>query len=193
MSKKLVQIGMDDIDSPDGRCTTHFASIIVERLREWNIEWVDYPNLVRLNPSIPYRTRGNGAVALRFLIEQNDMDSIIPMVEGLVHEYVEKELPNTNPGIVFLDEDVPKEVQALSGLALWRVVPIELARRIIEAYSIPHYASGNGRGLIGALSAVANILHGDHTYEYIAYRALEDCKENRGVDTDSVRTTPMNT
>jgi tRNA(Ile2)-agmatinylcytidine synthase len=187
MSRKLVQIGMDDIDSPDGRCTTHFASIIVERLRRWNVEWVDYPNLIRLNPSIPYRTRGNGAVALRFMVEQNDLDSIVQTVESLVQEYVEKEYPNTNPGIVYLDRGVPEQVQKLSRLALWRVVPIELARRVIDANDIPHYTSGNGRGLIGALSAVANTLHGDHTYEYIAYRALEDFDDERGVDADSVR------
>ena len=187
MSKKLVQIGMDDIDSPDGKCTTHFASIVVERLREWNVEWVDYPNLIRLNPSIPYRTRGNGAVSLQFLIEPQDMDSIISIVKGLVHDYVEEKYPNTNPGVVFLEGEVPKEVQNISRLALWRVVPIELARRIIRTRNISHYSSGNGRGLIGALSAVANTLHEDHTYEYIAYRALEDCKDNRGVDADSVR------
>ena len=187
MSKKLVQIGMDDIDNPDGRCTTHFASIIVERLKEWTVEWVDYPNLIRLNPNIPYRTRGNGAVALRFLIDHYDVDSIIPTVEGLIHDYVEGEYPNTNPGVVLFDDEVPKQVQSLSRLALWRVVPIELARRIIRTNNIPHYTSGNGRGLIGALSAVANTLHEDHTYEYIAYRALEDCEDKRGVDTVSVQ------
>lgn len=186
MSKKLVQIGMDDIDDPDGRCTTHFASIIVERLREWKVEWVDYPNLIRLNPNIPYRTRGNGAVALRFMIDQKGLDPIISMVEGLTSDYVEKEHPNTNPGIVFLEGEAPEQVQNLSRLALWRVVPIELARRIIEDRDISHFTSGNGRGLIGALSAVANTLHEDHTYEYIAYRTLEDCKDRRGVDTESV-------
>jgi tRNA(Ile2)-agmatinylcytidine synthase len=113
MSKKLVQIGMDDIDSPDGRCTTHFASIIVERLKEWTVEWIDYPNLIRLNPNIPYRTRGNGAVALRFLIDQNGVDSIFPMVERLIHDYVDGEYPNTNPGVVLFDDNVPKQVQSL--------------------------------------------------------------------------------
>ena len=186
MSKKLVQIGMDDIDNPDGRCTTHFASIIVERLKEWNVEWVDYPNLIRLNPSIPYRTRGNGAVALRFLVENDALDSIIPMTKGLIHDYVEKDYPNTNPGMVFLNGEVPNQVLTLSRLALWRMVPIELARRIIGACDISHYASGNGRGLIGALSAVGNTLNEDHTYEYIAYRTLEACKKKRGVDTESV-------
>jgi len=125
MSKKLVQIGMDDIDNPDGRCTTHFASIIVERLKEWKVEWVDYPNLIRLNPSIPYRTRGNGAVALRFLAEHDALDSIILMTTELIHDYVEKEYTNTNPGVVFLDGEVPKQILNLSSLALWRIGPIE--------------------------------------------------------------------
>jgi tRNA(Ile2)-agmatinylcytidine synthase len=188
MSKKLVQIGMDDIDSPNGGCTTHFASIIVERLNEWNVEWTDYPNLVRLNPGIPYRTRGNGAVALRLLIDHKDVDSIMPMVGELIHDYVDEEYPNTNPGVVLLNGDVPKQVQNLSELALWRVVPIELAQRVIEYHTISYYTSGNGRGLIGALSSVANMLQKDHTYEYIAYRSLEDCKDKRGIDVESVYT-----
>ncbi len=186
MSEKLIQIGMDDIDSPDGGCTTHFATILIEKLNEWKVEWTDYPNLIRLNPGIPYRTRGNGAVALRFLMRSKDVDSIIPIVQELVHDYVEKEYPNTNPGVVFLEEEVPQQVQHLSRLALWRVVPIELAQRIVETCKIPHYSRGNGRGLIGALSAVANNLQGDYTYEYIAYRALKDCNQERGVDVDSI-------
>ncbi|KXH71515.1 MAG: hypothetical protein AM326_11730 [Candidatus Thorarchaeota archaeon SMTZ-45] len=186
MSKKLIQIGMDDIDSPVGGCTTHFASIIVEKLSQWIVEWTDYPNLIRLNPGIPYRTRGNGAVSLRFLADTDDLESIIPMVDRLIHDYVKEDYPNTNPGVVFLEGKIPKQVKHLSELALWRVVPIELAERVIETCKIPHYASGNGRGLIGALSAVANTLREDYTYEYIAYRSLKDCKHDRGIDGNSV-------
>jgi tRNA(Ile2)-agmatinylcytidine synthase len=184
MTEKLVQIGMDDIDSPEGRCTTHFASILVEKLDSLNAEWIDYPNLVRLNPGIPYRTRGNGAVALRFRTEE--IDSIQPMIEGLVEEYVEVGYPNTNPGVVILEGDIPKIVQKLSRNALWRVVPIRFTQRVINECNITHYSSGNGRGLIGALASVANTLENDHTYEFIAYRSLEDCKDRRGVDVDSV-------
>ncbi len=188
MSKKLVQIGMDDIDSPDGGCTTHFATLLIEKLNEWNVEWTDYPNLIRLNPGIPYRTRGNGAVALRFLMHFKDIDSVIQLVQELINDYVEKEYPNTNPGVVVLGEEIPQQVQHLSRLALWRVVPIELAQRVAKTCKIPHYKHGNGRGLVGALSSVANNLRGDYTYEYIAYRALEDCDKERGVDIDSVLT-----
>ena len=187
MSKKLVQIGMDDIDSPEGGCTTHFASLVAERLSKWSVEWIDYPNLIRLNPGIPYRTRGNGAVALRFLMEDHHISSLAPMVEELVNDYVDEEYPNTNPGVVFLEGKVPKQVEDLSRLALWRVVPIQLAQRVVKNCNIIHYTSGNERGLIGALSSVANTLIGDHTYEYIAYRSLKDCGGSRGVDVESVR------
>jgi tRNA(Ile2)-agmatinylcytidine synthase len=186
MSKKQVQIGMDDVDSPDGGCTTHFASIIVEKLNRWKVRWTDYPNLIRLNPGIPYRTRGNGAVALRFVIEENYLELISPMVEDLIHDYVDEGYTNTNPGVVFLNEEIPNQVKKLADLALWRVVPIELAQRVIKTCAISHYTSGNGRGLIGALSSVANMLENDHTYEYIAYRTLEDCNDMRGVDIESV-------
>ncbi|MFX1607160.1 MAG: DUF1743 domain-containing protein, partial [Promethearchaeota archaeon] len=186
MSKKLVQIGMDDIDSPEGGCTTHFSSLVVEKLGRWDVEWIDYPNLIRLNPGIPYRTRGNGAVALRFLIEDNSIESLAQMVKDLIHDYVDKEYPNTNPGVVFLEGDVPRQVKDLSRLALWRVVPIQLAQRVIKTNNIAHYAGGNERGLIGALSSVANMLSEDHTYEYIAYRSTEDCSDSRGVNVESV-------
>ncbi|MFW9807417.1 MAG: DUF1743 domain-containing protein [Candidatus Thorarchaeota archaeon] len=188
MSKSLIHIGMDDIDSPDGKCTTHFASIVVERLEKWDVQWVDYPNLIRLNPNIPYRTRGNGAVSLRFMINSNGMNSIIPMIEELVLDYVVDEYPNTNPGVVLLSAEIPPQVSQLAKLAMWRVVPIELAMRTIKRNSITYFSRGNGRGLIGALSAVGNTLQDDHTYEFIAYRSLSDCGSKRGVDVDSVLT-----
>ena len=30
---------------------------------------IDLPNLIRLNPDVPFKTRGNGAVAIRFDFE----------------------------------------------------------------------------------------------------------------------------
>ena len=188
MSKQLVQIGMDDIDSPEGGCTTHFASLLVEKLNKKEVEWMDYPNLIRLNPGIPYRTRGNGAVALRFRIDLNEIATLSEMVENLIHNYVDNKYSNTNPGVVFLFDEIPEQVRDLSKLAMWRVVPIELAQRLIARYKIHHYAQGNERGLIGALASVANDLSEDHTYEYIAYRALDNCNESRGVDAESVLT-----
>jgi tRNA(Ile2)-agmatinylcytidine synthase len=121
------------------------------------------------------------------MITELELESIATMVEGFIHDYVEKDYPNTNPGVVFLKGSASEQVQSLAKLALWRVVPISLALRIIEKQEIIHFMKGNGRGLVGALSAVGNTLDQDHTYEYIAYRSLEDCTGKRGVDPDSVR------
>ncbi len=187
MSREQVHIGMDDIDSPDGGCTTHFASLLVEQLNKLGVEWIDYPNLVRLNPGIPYRTRGNGAVALRFKVSMSVLDDITSLVETLVHTYVDKDYPNTNPGVVFIQDPIPEQVYRLAKQALWRLVPLSLAQRIINEHKIKIVGKGNGRGFIGALSAAGNSLSNDHTYEYIAYRSKDSSKGKRGVDVDSVR------
>ncbi len=186
MTMTAVHLGMDDIDSPRGGCTTHFASLLVEELTELGAKWLDYPNLIRLNPNIPYRTRGNGAIALRFEIEAADLDQVLPRSNSLLKEYLKEEYPNTNPGMVIATGDVPIDLLGFSKLTLWRTVPVALARRLVARLALPYIAIGNGRGLIGALSAIGNPLLQDHTYEYIAYRSIELTSRARGVDVDSV-------
>jgi len=186
MSIKEIHIGLDDIDSPQGGCTTHFASLLVEHLTKQSADWKDYPRLVRLNPGIPFRTRGNGAVALQFLFDIDLIEELKDRIEQMVHNYVDETYPNTNPGIVIVAEEIPEGVRTLSQQALWRIVPIDLARRLVKRNNIIHYEGGNGRGLIGALSAVGNALEGDHTYEFIAYRAMDQCGTKRGVNPESV-------
>ncbi len=181
-----IHIGFDDIDSPRGGCTTHFASLMVEELERLGVRWIDYPNLVRLNPNVPFRTRGNGAVALRFSAEKQVLDSILPVIERTIPEYTERGYPNTNPGVVVLVGAVTSPVQNIAQLALWRVVPIALARRVLEKQRLYHLEQGNGRGLIGALAAIGNELLGDHTYEFLAYRSVRDSHRERGLDKDSV-------
>ncbi|MFX1441433.1 MAG: DUF1743 domain-containing protein [Promethearchaeota archaeon] len=186
MMSKEIHLGMDDIDSPRGGCTTHFASLVVEMLTEWGAQWIDYPNLIRLNPNIPFRTRGNGAVALRFRIETEEAPDLLPELKKLIQKYVELDYPNTNPGVVLVEGPIPEEVHKFSEKALWRTVPIAITKRILERNSIQHIYDGNGRGLIGALAAVGNRLPQDHTYEFIAYRSMESSAEPRGVHDDSV-------
>jgi tRNA(Ile2)-agmatinylcytidine synthase len=186
MSVKEIHIGLDDIDSPQGGCTTHFASLLVEHLAKKHVEWKDYPRLIRLNPGIPFRTRGNGAVALQFLFDTSLVEDLIDHIEQMVHNYVDETYPNTNPGVVIVAGNVPQDVKTLSRQALWRIVPIELAHRLVRRDNIIHYKGGNGRGLIGALSAVGNALEEDHTYEFIAYRSMDKCEQKRGVNRESV-------
>jgi len=62
---EMVWIGIDDTDSKEGGCTTYICYTIVRKLIENGIDIIGYPRLVRLNPNIPWKTRGNGAVAIR--------------------------------------------------------------------------------------------------------------------------------
>ncbi|MFW9844128.1 MAG: DUF1743 domain-containing protein [Candidatus Thorarchaeota archaeon] len=186
MSSVEFHIGMDDIDDPKGKCTTHFASLVVELLSNHLVEWLDYPNLIRLNPGIPFRTRGNGAVALRFKTERSTVMESIPLIEQIIHEYIDETYPNTNPGFVIVDTDIPEDIRKLSQQALWRTIPIQIAQRLIEKYDLTYFSLGNGRGLVGALAAIGNTLRDDYTFEYLAYRAMDKSDQKRGVDVDSV-------
>ncbi len=186
MGSEIVTIGMDDIDSPQGGCTTHFTSLLVEHIDEYVEKWLDYPHLIRLNPNIPYRTRGNGATSLRFSIDSGEVDHIEHLLIGLVRDYANVDYPNTNPGVVLAKGNIPNAIHSFSQKAIWRALPLSLARRLVDRYDISHFKEGNGRGLVGALAAAGHGLSGDHTYEYIAYRGLAEYAEKRGVDPESV-------
>lgn len=185
MSLTEFHIGLDDIDDPSGRCTTHFASLLVELLSKNSVEWLDYPNLIRLNPGIPFRTRGNGAVALRFKAQSDAISKLIPIIEQMIQDYADETYPNTNPGFIVINGKASEEIRKFSKQALWRTIPIKLAQRLIDRYNITHFTLGNGRGLVGALSAVGNTLDKDYTYEYLAYRKM-DQSGKRGVNVESV-------
>ena len=186
MNNVEFHIGMDDIDDPSGKCTTHFTSLVVELLSKHSVDWLDYPNLIRLNPGIPFRTRGNGAVALRFKTKRDTISELLPLIEEMMLDYIDETYPNTNPGLVIVDTDIPDDIREFSRQALWRTIPIQFARRLIARHSLKYISHGNGRGLVGALSAIGNTLQDDYTFEYLAYRTMGQCSKNRGVDVDSV-------
>ena len=146
-----VHLGLDDIDSPKGGCTTHFASMVVQYLSDMKVDWNDYPNLIRLNPGIPFRTRGNGAVALRFKVSTSKLNLLMRWIKQNIEDYVDRDYPNTNPGVVIVKGEIPTEIKKFSERALWRTIPIAFAKRIITELNLDSYSVGNGRGLIGVI------------------------------------------
>mgnify|MGYP001083316957 FL=1 len=60
----MLHIGIDDTDSLDGGCTTWLVTEIIAELSDFDL--VAPPRLVRLNPNVPWKTRGNGSLALVF-------------------------------------------------------------------------------------------------------------------------------
>ncbi|MGC8645025.1 MAG: TiaS agmantine-binding domain-containing protein [Thermoplasmata archaeon] len=54
-------IGIDDTDSSREMCTTYLT---IEILKRTSLDLIGFPKLVRLNPNIPLKTRGNAAISL---------------------------------------------------------------------------------------------------------------------------------
>ena len=189
-------IGIDDTDSRDGMCTTYLCAVLLDELKEYGTI-TGLPILMRLNPTIPYKTRGNASVAINIDTDkpQKVMDHVISRIESLA----EMASDTTNPGVAFVpDNDVERTKHALDEFfrsAVTDVLSIEGAKELASDLDIPHKCFKNGRGLIGALAACGAMLNcdWDHTYEYIAYREQNVWGTLRSVDKKSIHKADIET
>ncbi|UCD45352.1 MAG: DUF1743 domain-containing protein [Candidatus Bathyarchaeota archaeon] len=182
-----LHIGIDDTDSPQGGCTTHIAVRIIEELLGLGCEFTDYPNLLRLNPNVPWKTRGNGAVCLRIKVDQELEGEVRSTVIGEVERYAEFDCENTNPGIVLHIGLVPEAFIQFSNRVVGSVVTLEEALTLVDGHGASAVGYKNMRGIIGALAAVGGLQRGDHTYELLTYREPENWGKPRLLDEATVR------
>lgn len=180
----ILNIGFDDTDSPKGMCTTYLAYKLVDSLKKDNVKFVDYPKLIRFNPNIPWKTRGNGAVSLK--IETKTPEK----VKNKVIEFVTKfsDLKNgANPGVVFFENDaMPKEFAQFSKNALWKLVHRKDAKKFVADNNLQSFHLGNGQGLVGAIGAIGYQFD-DHTFELLTYRKKSRFGKKREISSESVR------
>ena len=182
---RVLHIGFDDTDSYSGRCTTNLAFKITSRLtRELDSVFIDYPLLVRLNPNIPWKTRGNGGICLR--IKTNQPGQIIEYLTKIIKS--ESDIANgANPGLAIFEGDtIPLSLRQFSNRAMYDVLKMEEAEKLASQLSIKIFKYGEGLGLIGALASIGSLLEGDHTYEAIAYRKEEFQGTPRKIDKSRV-------
>ncbi|PSP84707.1 tRNA(Ile2) 2-agmatinylcytidine synthetase [Halobacteriales archaeon QS_1_68_17] len=119
----MTVVAIDDTDSRErGMCTTYLAALIAERLGD-----VDRTLLVRLNPAVEHKTRGNAALAVH---TGADPDRSLAVVRDAL-DGAETADPDTNPGAVVVPGDpggVPERVAdqagsligALAAAGAWR-------------------------------------------------------------------------
>ena len=181
-----LHVGIDDTDSPRTGCTTYIAALLVEKLEKENVTFVEYPKLIRLNPNVPWKTRGNGAVSLTFLCQKDMIEKIKDIVTETVEKNSDIGYPGTDPGVVFLEGEVPEEIEVFARKAITGIVDKEQALKLVEKYGGEARFFEDERGVIGGLAAIGESLDGDHTYELIAYRTPENRGTVRKVDKDSV-------
>jgi tRNA(Ile2)-agmatinylcytidine synthase len=183
-------IGVDDTDSHLGRCTTHLGFQIVRALMNEGCLFRTYPRLVRLNPNIPFKTRGNASVCIEF--ECEDPERAFEIASSLTVRNADVE-NGANSGLVFLDGP-PAPIfrqlyhEAVSGLLNYRRVLKTLVQERVR-----HSTLGNGMGVVGAAASIGFSPLDDHTYELIAYRRSQMCGRPRVVDSTSVKRMEMAT
>jgi tRNA(Ile2)-agmatinylcytidine synthase len=181
---KYLHIGIDDTDSPDGMCTTYLASQIINEFKDNGIELVEYPRLIRLNPFARFKTRGNGGVSLKIL-----NDDKAELAKEIVLCKVKKlsmfDCDNTNPGVIFYDGGITKEMVDYAFRAIYEFITIEEAEEFGKSVGCEIHKFKKGRGIIGSIAAISLPLK-DYTYELLAYRSSENYGTKRCIDYESV-------
>ncbi|OPY33868.1 MAG: tRNA(Ile2) 2-agmatinylcytidine synthetase TiaS [Methanomassiliicoccales archaeon PtaU1.Bin124] len=197
-----MHVAFDDTDSVHSMCTTFLATEVIDALREWDL--IGLPRLVRLNPAVPWKTRGNGAVSLRFgrgkgqpmltgtirgtpifsypeMIAPAPESAIRSRCESLLRKW-SRTMEDASPGMVFSSK-LP------SSSFYWKGV-----RDIVEKQDIideldrigaSRIELEGGRGIIGATCAMSWRPR-DRTFEVIAYRQRERWGTERDIDDSSV-------
>ena len=176
-----IWIGVDDTDSKHGGCTTYVAMAIIEQLKKENYDIIGYPRLVRLNPNIPWKTRGNGAVSIQF--KNGKRNKIRSILENILDKYAIVDDEDTNPGFVILDE---QPSFSLYEKTVREIVSLKEIKQLLDSIGAEYKGYKNGRGVIGAAASVAWSPNHDRTYELISYREEKKWGTNRQVDSQSV-------
>ncbi|WP_435065575.1 TiaS agmantine-binding domain-containing protein [Halobaculum sp. EA56] len=206
----MTVIGLDDTDSRTaGMCSTYLAALLAEAIADAGGS-VDRRVLVRLNPAVEHKTRGNAALALHASV---DPGAAMDLAADLVESYAVADDPRTSPGVVVADcapDEVPDAVAAFAreGVREFHALDDALALAAEAGFETRGWAGDDGgrgpagdagddvdggsdgvvgRGRIGALAAVgAWRAFDDWTYELISYREFARCGTPREVDEASV-------
>lgn len=196
-------VSFDDTDSLDGMCTTYLATLLIEDLKDFDI--IGFPRLVRLNPNVPWKTRGNAALCLglgkgggkRFLVGEIDGKKIYAYARGapgdpeaiyerafkIIERNAHFACDNTNPGLVVSKKRPPFELYLAT---VREIVYLEDTMKVLRSIGALIGKFKNGRGVIGAAAAMAWRPR-DRTFEVLSYRHPSVIGTERRIDPESVK------
>lgn len=196
-------VAFDDTDSLESMCTTFLATEMIKALEVYDL--IGLPRLVRLNPAVPWKTRGNGALCLRFgvgrgeanmvgeldgrpvysyerMYEEADRDLVLDVAEKVIGQW-SRVMEDASPGLVVSQR---KPTQALYWRAVRDIVSKEEVLKELQRIGADVVGWEGGRGIIGASAAMA-WRPKDRTYEIITYRRKENWGTPRQIDDLSVK------
>ena len=175
-------IGFDDTDSLQGGCTTYVATEVIRKMK---YDLIGFPRLVRLNPNVPWKTRGNGAIALQvgrgggkeieigeidgrkifcysYKKEEANADEMAEIVDEVIKEY---SMSDAQPSFVITKKKLPYFIYKK---AVKSIVKKEEVEELLRKEGAIYRGYNGGKGVIGAAAAIAWKPR-DRTYELITY------------------------
>jgi len=205
---KKIWIGIDDTDSTNGGCTTYTALLIIKRLNEENIDLIGFPRLVRLNPNIPWKTRGNGAISFKigagkglktkigefqdkdiFCFEKNKNENlhttqISNIIQKIIDENAKLDDKKTNTGYVINSKQFHYSIYEKT---VREVVTIKETKEFLKKNDAYYKGYKNSRGLIGATASISWKPKQNKTFELITYREPQRWGTKREVDDETTK------
>lgn len=194
-------VGIDDTDSRTrGMCTTYLAAVVAAALDDRGT--VEQRLLVRLNPAVEHKTRGNAALAVH---TDCDPDRAFEVARERIDRLAETDDERTQPGLVVAShgpDAVPGSVADFARRAVRDHHTLDDALALVEEVGYRQEGWSGGRGRIGALAAIGacgglrpphankvdapGAVFDDWTYERIAYRERGRWGTEREIDPESV-------
>jgi tRNA(Ile2)-agmatinylcytidine synthase len=147
-------------------CTTYLGAELARRLLARGFLLAG-ARLIRLNPNVPWKTRGNAAIAL-----EAGGDPAIAFEEACrcVGDFADLQAEGTEPGVAVSEQGLPGWFYEK---ALRSFCEREEAVSLLEEAEAMYRGWKGGRGLIGAAAAIAASLPDslpDSTWEHLVYR-----------------------
>ncbi len=196
----MIYLAFDDTDSRKGMCTTYLALELSRRLETaGRFTLQGLPSLVRLNPNVPWKTRGNGAVCLPLVPAMKagsdpspNFHELSSELEGLMYRFLEShamlEEEGTDPGFAIFPA---RPGGGFYQKALHQLLERKnLEKELASTYPEPYLLGGlkKKRGIIGSIAAAAWPWEdGRSSFELIAYREQANWGSPRRVRAEGAR------
>lgn len=189
-------IGVDDTDALNKGCTTFVATEIIKNIISLGYDLIGYPRIVRLNPNILWKTRGNATIAIQVGIgggrkncigeigekiyiyerkkKEADEEDIIEVVDRIIRE---KSSEEANPAWVVSKKKFSRK---LYSKAVKEVVSVKEVKKILQENGAKYRCYRGEIGLVGASSAISWKPY-DRTYELLTYTSGKKYIEKESV------------
>ncbi len=178
----LYQISIDDIDSDRGGCTTYTLVKIIASLKrnDSRFKILGFPRLVRLNPNVPYKTRGNGALYVKFesLLTQ---DIILSIAKNVIEEDIKNygEKSQSQPTLIIASGEIQPNERYYNDSLTKFLLNVDDSL-IQKNYLI--WPNKKNRSLVGTLAALHANFSDDCSYELLVYRTPAQYGKTRIID-----------